>query len=49
MNFNIGGPSNFVSLSFGDDEAQFMADLEAIDVEQEAIITQHDYIQRAIA
>ncbi|KAK3229771.1 hypothetical protein Dsin_001652 [Dipteronia sinensis] len=41
MNFNIGGPSNFTSSCFDDDEAQLMADLEAINGEQVAIITQH--------
>ncbi|KAK3230274.1 hypothetical protein Dsin_002155 [Dipteronia sinensis] len=49
MNFNIEGPSNFASSSFHDDEAQLMADLETIDAEQEAIITQHGKIQPAIA
>ena len=48
MNFNVGGPSHFASSSSDDDEVQLMADLEAIDVEQEAIIKQHGNIQRAI-
>ncbi|KAK3228734.1 hypothetical protein Dsin_000615 [Dipteronia sinensis] len=41
MNFNIGGLSNFASSSSDDDEAQLMADLEAIDAEEKTIITQH--------
>ncbi|KAK3200611.1 hypothetical protein Dsin_024026 [Dipteronia sinensis] len=49
MNFNIGGPSNLSSSSSDNKGAQLMADLEAIDDEQEAIIAQHCNIQRVIA
>ncbi|KAK3182909.1 hypothetical protein Dsin_030195 [Dipteronia sinensis] len=51
MNFNIGGPSNFLSTSSSsdDEEDQLIADLEVIDAEQEAIFAQHGNIQRAIA
>ncbi|KAK3229014.1 hypothetical protein Dsin_000895 [Dipteronia sinensis] len=49
MNYNIRGPSNFASSSSDDYEAQLTADLETIDVEEEAIIIQHGNIQRAIA
>ncbi|KAK3222735.1 hypothetical protein Dsin_009760 [Dipteronia sinensis] len=51
MNFNIGGPSNFLSTSSSsdDEEDQLIADLEAIDAKQEAIFAQHGNIQRAIA
>ncbi|KAK3230267.1 hypothetical protein Dsin_002148 [Dipteronia sinensis] len=41
MNYNIGGPSNFPSSSSDDYEAQLTTDLETIDAEEEAIITQH--------
>ncbi|KAK3205450.1 hypothetical protein Dsin_019496 [Dipteronia sinensis] len=51
MNFDIGGPSNFLSSSSSsdDEEDQLIADLKAIDAEQEAILAQHGNIQRAIA
>ncbi|KAK3220706.1 hypothetical protein Dsin_014676 [Dipteronia sinensis] len=51
MNFNIGGPSNFSSSSSSsdDEEDQIIANLEAIDGEQEALLAQHGNIQRAIA
>ena len=48
MNFNIGGLSNLASSFSDDDEVQLMAYLKAIDAQQEAIITQHGNIQRAI-
>ncbi|KAK3205741.1 hypothetical protein Dsin_019787 [Dipteronia sinensis] len=53
MNFNIGGPSNFLSSSSSsssdDEEYQLIADLKAIDAEQEVILAQHGNIQQAIA
>ncbi|KAK3228352.1 hypothetical protein Dsin_000233 [Dipteronia sinensis] len=49
MNFNVGGPSHFAYLSSYEDEVQLMADLEAIDAEQESINTQHGNIQHVIA
>ena len=48
MNFNVEGPSHFVSSSSDNDELQLMADLEAIYAEQETIIKQHANIQQAI-
>ena len=45
MNFNIGDPSNFSSSSSDDEEEQLLANLEAIDSEQDAIIAQHGSIQ----
>ncbi|KAK2638565.1 hypothetical protein Ddye_026360 [Dipteronia dyeriana] len=43
MNFNIGGPSNFSSSSSSSDEEekQLLANLEAVDAEQEVILAQH--------
>ncbi|KAK3218386.1 hypothetical protein Dsin_012356 [Dipteronia sinensis] len=51
MNFNVKGPFHFASSSSddnNDNEVQLMANLEAIDAEQEAIIKQHANIHRGI-
>ncbi|KAK3192949.1 hypothetical protein Dsin_024259 [Dipteronia sinensis] len=53
MNFNIGGPSNFLSSSSSsssdDEEDQIIANLEAIDAKQKVLLAQHGNIQRVIA
>ena len=49
MNFDIGGPSNFSSSSFDDEDEQFLENLEENESEQDAIIAQHMNIQRAIS
>ncbi|KAK2655038.1 hypothetical protein Ddye_008090 [Dipteronia dyeriana] len=43
MNFNVGGLSNFSSSSssFDEEEEQLLADIEAMDAEQETIFAQH--------
>ncbi|KAK2649361.1 hypothetical protein Ddye_016850 [Dipteronia dyeriana] len=43
MNFNVGGPSTFSSPSLSSDkkEEQLLANIEAMDAEQEAIFAQH--------
>ncbi|KAK3221938.1 hypothetical protein Dsin_008963 [Dipteronia sinensis] len=51
MNFNIGGPFNFLSSSSSsdDEEDQIIANLEATNAEQEALLAPHCNIQQAIA
>ena len=49
MNFDIGGPSNFSSLSSDDNEKQFLANLEENESEQDAIIAQHMNIQQVMS
>ncbi|KAK2652897.1 hypothetical protein Ddye_012753 [Dipteronia dyeriana] len=51
MNFNIGGPFNLLgsSLSFDEKEKGILADLDAIDAEEEEMFAQHVQFQQVMA
>ncbi|KAK2643599.1 hypothetical protein Ddye_025362 [Dipteronia dyeriana] len=51
MNFNIGGSSNLLgsSSSSDEEEREILANLDAIDAEEEEMLAQHGQFQQAVA